>query len=432
MNRAPTRWLAALLSGVFILSFTGPAEAKCKVVTRGFKSYLKCTGSIAKSAGKLTKAAQKKLGRPIAKATKAVGKGVIHLGGEFQDIGRDLNRAAIDAGHDINRAAIDVGKGLERVGQDIGNLLKWAGDFSLSCKIPGQAPKDLDPAYRACGARFSSYRQAHTVCMSAGGASVIAAGLANSATTFGVSVAVAKVAFELCEDTCRKQKALESCMKKVEAGATIVSEKADAAAAANADIERRLPDYRCATDALNQELMWRLMSPIKQCEASPDCHPTDEAFIKRFESDAAEIKKNIDERRARIDRAFEQKISIEGLDYGRHVMSTSVVSIALTSNVVDRVPVENVCNTSASQVSFWTHVRGLSGRSIEHRWVHGDAEQDEAPLFMSKTFSVGSDSWRTWSTKELPADHPGVWTVYLVGPDDEILAKHRFLSLQPG
>lgn len=105
MTKANVSAVCILLSLLAAGLTPSPAEAGCKWVSRGFKSYLKCTGDIAKAAGKVTETVQEKVGKPVGKGAEhlahEVGKVLDKTGREIGNAGRDINRYAIENPEDV-------------------------------------------------------------------------------------------------------------------------------------------------------------------------------------------------------------------------------------------------------------------------------------------------------------------------------------------
>ena len=88
-------------------------------------------------------------------------------------------------------------------------------------------------------------------------------------------------------------------------------------------------------------------------------------------------------------------------------------------SIVDREPVDQTVELTndISKVYFFTELQGLNGKSVTHRWEY--AGEPHAAV----TFNIGSDRWRTWSSKNLEPGWTGVWTVSVVDEDGNVLAE---------
>jgi len=68
-----------------------------------------------------------------------------------------------------------------------------------------------------------------------------------------------------------------------------------------------------------------------------------------------------------------------------------------TTRIQNKEPVDDLQSVSvaAQQVSFFTELRNLNGKTATHRWsVSGQ-------VVYSKEFNVGANRWRVWSTKTI-------------------------------
>ena len=78
------------------------------------------------------------------------------------------------------------------------------------------------------------------------------------------------------------------------------------------------------------------------------------------------------------------------------------VELVVASGVTDREPVgaSNNFPADVGEVTAWTRVTGAANSTIEHVWRHGDLE-------FVVTLNIGGSPWRTWSTKNIPAEWAG-------------------------
>lgn len=106
-------------------------------------------------------------------------------------------------------------------------------------------------------------------------------------------------------------------------------------------------------------------------------------------------------------------------------VSAQVVRSQLTSNIENREPTDNLEGLVQShkneikRVYFFTQVAGLENQQIIHRWLYEGEEK------AAVTLNIGSDSWRTYSSKSLPSYWHGKWQVQ-VWQGDLMLISHHF------
>lgn len=106
--------------------------------------------------------------------------------------------------------------------------------------------------------------------------------------------------------------------------------------------------------------------------------------------------------------------------------TTYVDRAILTTNVDNREPVDDLgtnytlSGSEYDRLVFFTHIVNHDGRGIQHRWYHNDQLQADVNL------AIGSNSWRTYSTKHIPFIQTGDWTVRVVNDRDEELVVYHF------
>lgn len=101
------------------------------------------------------------------------------------------------------------------------------------------------------------------------------------------------------------------------------------------------------------------------------------------------------------------------------VLADNVARAQFTSGIADREPVDRLeqIDADSAQVTFFTELRDLQGRTVTHRWVHGGETLAEV------SFDVGGPRWRVWSSKTLLPDWQGEWSVEVVDEDGSLLGS---------
>ncbi len=92
---------------------------------------------------------------------------------------------------------------------------------------------------------------------------------------------------------------------------------------------------------------------------------------------------------------------------------------AFTNGVEDREPIDKVgqLTNDKEKIYFFTEVKGMTGKTITHRWEHaGDVKAEVS-------FKVGSDRWRVWSSKNLQPHWVGEWIVSVVDENGNTLVE---------
>lgn len=95
--------------------------------------------------------------------------------------------------------------------------------------------------------------------------------------------------------------------------------------------------------------------------------------------------------------------------------------IVIAEQVVDREPVNGGTSFAADvgQVAAWTRITGAANTTVEHVWRHADHEF-VVPL------NIGGSPWRTWSTKVIPVEWTGEWTLEVRDASGTVVASTTF------
>ncbi|WP_168171519.1 DUF2914 domain-containing protein [Lacimicrobium sp. SS2-24] len=102
-----------------------------------------------------------------------------------------------------------------------------------------------------------------------------------------------------------------------------------------------------------------------------------------------------------------------------------VLRSQLTSEIQNREPVDDLQDEvvgrtgEITRVWFFTHIENRMNQQIVHKWFH------QGTLMAEVTFDIGSNSWRTWSSKDLLPKWQGGWQVQ-VWAGDQILQTKDF------
>ena len=106
-----------------------------------------------------------------------------------------------------------------------------------------------------------------------------------------------------------------------------------------------------------------------------------------------------------------------------------VADLVVARAVVDRQPQDGGTSFTADVGTLfcWNRITGAEGETqVEHVWYYDDQEVARVPL------RIAGSSWRTWSSKTIPAEATGSWRVDVVGPDGTVLKSESFTVGSPG
>lgn len=106
--------------------------------------------------------------------------------------------------------------------------------------------------------------------------------------------------------------------------------------------------------------------------------------------------------------------------------SNYVERAILTSAVENREPVDDLghhythSGDEYDRIAFFTHMINHDGRGISHRWYRNGELDAEV------TLAVGSNSWRTYSSRQISHLSTGEWTIRVVNDRGDELVTYHF------
>lgn len=101
----------------------------------------------------------------------------------------------------------------------------------------------------------------------------------------------------------------------------------------------------------------------------------------------------------------------------------TVSRAVFTIGIDNREPVIMVDSISADSynaISFFTELTGMTGETVTHQWMFDDK------VMFEKSFEIGGDRWRIWTSKTLLPDWTGTWTVKVLNEDGSVLERKSF------
>ena len=106
-----------------------------------------------------------------------------------------------------------------------------------------------------------------------------------------------------------------------------------------------------------------------------------------------------------------------------------LVRAPFSTRIEEREPTDPIeqLTTAFDHVFFFTELVGRQGEEILHRWEYAGELVAEVPL------AILGPRWRVYSSKRLPSDATGTWTVTVVGSSGEVLAQRvlEYISAEP-
>jgi len=103
----------------------------------------------------------------------------------------------------------------------------------------------------------------------------------------------------------------------------------------------------------------------------------------------------------------------------QHIKRSLLTSAILAKEPMDRLG-PTISLTDLNKVYFYTQLIGLKDQRVEHHWYY------ELQLTAVVKLMIGSDNWRTYSSKRLNNTMSGQWRVEVIGPSGAVLAMQSF------
>jgi len=108
---------------------------------------------------------------------------------------------------------------------------------------------------------------------------------------------------------------------------------------------------------------------------------------------------------------------------GGNAFAGTVSRALFTIGIDNREPVimiDSISADSYNSISFFTELNGMTGKTVTHQWMFDDQ------VMFEKSFQVGGDRWRVWTSKTLLPDWTGTWTVKVLNEDGSVLERKTF------
>ena len=107
------------------------------------------------------------------------------------------------------------------------------------------------------------------------------------------------------------------------------------------------------------------------------------------------------------------------------ITNAQVTRSQLTSGIEQREPTDTlqgdiaVASEEVKTLFLFSHISNMAGKQIIHRWFYKDREM------ATVTLQIGSNNWRTYSSKRIMPQWQGQWKVQ-IWHEDLLLNEHTF------
>lgn len=95
-----------------------------------------------------------------------------------------------------------------------------------------------------------------------------------------------------------------------------------------------------------------------------------------------------------------------------------VARAAFTTAIHAREPTDQITHArTGQQIHYFTELLNLQGHTITHRW------EKDGVFQLSIQFPIGANRWRIHSSKNIPSNQTGTWTVTVQNDDGTVLRQ---------
>lgn len=103
---------------------------------------------------------------------------------------------------------------------------------------------------------------------------------------------------------------------------------------------------------------------------------------------------------------------------GEMTVETAIVCLSIE----ERQPVGEAESFPADveELTCFTRIVGGEGKVVVHAWIHEGTTRARVEL------EIGSNSWRTWSTKRILPSWTGSWELKIMTPEGKVLSSVPF------
>lgn len=108
------------------------------------------------------------------------------------------------------------------------------------------------------------------------------------------------------------------------------------------------------------------------------------------------------------------------------VVSPNITRAQFTTGIDDREPVDEVGSVfptngdAVRTLYYFTEIVNMSGETVTHRWEYEGVASGEI------SFAIGSNRWRTWSSKGLTKAMTGEWRVVVIDTNGNVIKTDSF------
>lgn len=322
-----------------------------------------------------------------------------------------VNQETPGASHRINVFTVQHGQKISNLSQTFGEQLREKIGVELSCDLSTLPPKNVDAEYLSvCNYALRRFDNSQRSCIASPNNSLLL-------KSIGLISGTIK---SICENACEHKKAFESCIEKHDKDVNLTQRQSDKLARQAIKIKNASAEYECIDNDLVISELAKLRQLVKLCKNDKNCDVNSEAFKQHYADESQRILDIYDRGREELYETYEDDDFVEKHNTNSLFKTKYVSRALLTTGVMKREPVDNVCIPERNKITFFTEIKNYANHRVTHRWKYKNKTKFEL------SFNVRGPRWRVWTSKNMYIKWVGPWVIEVVDEDGNILTQKLF------
>ena len=307
--------------------------------------------------------------------------------------------------------AVQHGQKISNLGQSYAELLREKNGVELSCDLSILPPKRFDAIYlSACNYALRRFDNSQRSCMAG----------ANNSLLLISSELIGGTIQSICENACEHKKALDSCIEEHDKDVNLTQRQSDELVRQAMKVKNASAEYECIDNDLVISELARLRQLVALCKNDKNCDVNSEAFNQHYANESQRIRYFYDRGREDLYETYEGDDFVEEHNTNSLFKTKYVSRALLTTGVMQREPVDNVCIPESNKITFFTEINNYANHRVTHRWKYKNETKFEL------SFNVRGPRWRVWSSKNMYIKWVGPWVIEVVDEEGNILTQKLF------
>jgi hypothetical protein len=197
------------------------------------------------------------------------------------------------------------------------------------------------------------------------------------------------------------------------------------------EVADRLDYYRGVNTDASPVTRTRRESPTRDADDDSSTRAADMAPLETFaETSDNDVSPDLKTAADPYDNASSGNLDTEP-ETADNISSPYIARAQFTTGVIAREPIDRVesmfpmNDEPSGTLYYFTEVVNMSGETVTHIWEY------EGQVIAEVLFEIGSDRWRTWSSKQLLPSMTGPWRVLVIDAQGNLLSTDSILYQGP-